>query len=151
MSFLILFNFTAADLPGIGALRPKNVCVNFIHFCEARNLEGILDRWSKNLVLWHLKISEIWIVARRSWFYAVLRLIEMMSLHSLIPYQPANKLQIRVCRMWITKTIEDDPQPQSLDCVFVDKQGDAVHATVNARDIQFFFGPSDSRRCIRDH
>ncbi|XP_070674869.1 replication protein A 70 kDa DNA-binding subunit B isoform X2 [Malus domestica] len=138
MSFLILFNFTAADLPGIGALRPKNVCVNFIHFCEARNLEGILDRWSKNLVLWHLKISEIWIVARRSWFYAVLRLIEMMSLHSLIPYQPANKLQIRVCRMWITKTIEDDPQPQSLDCVFVDKQGDAVHATVNARDIQFF-------------
>ncbi|RXH71809.1 hypothetical protein DVH24_025310, partial [Malus domestica] len=74
MSFLILFNFTAADLPGcapsgciilcfqvfssIGALRPKNVCVNFIHFCEARNLEGILDRWSKNLVLWHLKVPK---------------------------------------------------------------------------------------------
>ncbi|XP_028956565.2 replication protein A 70 kDa DNA-binding subunit B-like [Malus domestica] len=64
--------------------------------------------------------------------------MEIMSLHSLRPYQPANKLQIRVYRMWITKTIEDDPQPQSLDYVFVDKQGDAVHATVNARDIQFF-------------
>ncbi|RXI01715.1 hypothetical protein DVH24_015064 [Malus domestica] len=39
----------------IGALRPKNICVNFINFSEAPNIEGILDRWSENLVLWHLE------------------------------------------------------------------------------------------------
>ncbi|XP_050160318.1 uncharacterized protein LOC126633809 [Malus sylvestris] len=56
----------------------------------------------------------------------------------LTPYQPANKLHIRVCRIWVTKSIGDNPQAISLDCVFVDKDGDVVHRTMNGRDIQFF-------------
>lgn len=48
--------------------------------------------------------------------------MEQQPIHFLTPYQPANKLQIKVCRMWTTKSIEDNPQPISLDCVFVDKR-----------------------------
>ncbi|XP_070665234.1 uncharacterized protein [Malus domestica] len=68
----------------------------------------------------------------------VMRLMEPMLLHFLKPYQPRSKLQIRVCRTWVTKSIRDDPQPTGLDCVVVDKQGDAIHVTTNARDIQYF-------------
>ena len=50
-----------------------------------------------------------------------------MPVHCLRLYQPANKIQIKVCMMWITKTIGDDPQPQSLDCVFIDKQVRILH------------------------
>ncbi|XP_050109687.1 uncharacterized protein LOC126588623 [Malus sylvestris] len=65
--------------------------------------------------------------------------MDAMPISFLTPYQPGNKLQIRVCRIWVTKSIGNDPQPTSLDCVFVDKQGDAVHATMNSRDMQYFF------------
>ncbi|RXH81327.1 hypothetical protein DVH24_006152 [Malus domestica] len=64
--------------------------------------------------------------------------MEPMLLHFLKPYQPRSKLQIRVCRTWVTKSIRDDPQPTGLACVVVDKQGDAIHVTTNARDIQYF-------------
>ncbi|XP_050131979.1 uncharacterized protein LOC126608190 [Malus sylvestris] len=64
--------------------------------------------------------------------------MEFMPIRLLKAYELGNKLQIRVCRMWITNSIGDVPQPTSFDAVFVDKQGDAVHATMNARDIQFF-------------
>ncbi|XP_009370138.2 replication protein A 70 kDa DNA-binding subunit B-like isoform X1 [Pyrus x bretschneideri] len=64
--------------------------------------------------------------------------MEEQAIRFLTPYQPANKLHIRVCRIWVTKSIGDNPQPISLDCVFVDKDRDAVHGTINGRDIQFF-------------
>ncbi|TQD80552.1 hypothetical protein C1H46_033885 [Malus baccata] len=64
--------------------------------------------------------------------------MELMPIRLLMPYQPGSKLEIRVCRMWVTKSIGENPQPTSLDCVIVDKQGDAIHVTTNARDIQYF-------------
>ncbi|RXH83284.1 hypothetical protein DVH24_005537 [Malus domestica] len=54
-------------------------------------------------------------------------LMEVMLIHCLRPYQPANKIRIRVCTIWVTKSIGDDPQPQSLDFVFVDKQMRLLH------------------------
>ncbi|RXH81052.1 hypothetical protein DVH24_004966 [Malus domestica] len=64
--------------------------------------------------------------------------MDLTPVRFLKPYQPRSRLQIRVCRMWVAKSIEDDPQPIGFDYVIVDKQGDAIHVTTNARDIQYF-------------
>ncbi|CAN6689117.1 unnamed protein product [Malus baccata var. baccata] len=53
--------------------------------------------------------------------------MELMPIRLLKPYQPGSKLQIRVCRMWVTKSIGHDPQPTGLDCVIVDKQGKLLY------------------------
>ncbi|XP_050119725.1 uncharacterized protein LOC126597018 [Malus sylvestris] len=64
--------------------------------------------------------------------------MEHMPVRLLLPYKPTRKLQIRICRIWVTKNIGADRQPASLDCVFVDKEGHAIQATMKPWDIQFF-------------
>lgn len=48
--------------------------------------------------------------------------MEPQLIRSLVQYEPASKLEIRVCRIWITKTIGADSQAASLNSVFVDKE-----------------------------
>ncbi|XP_048443596.1 uncharacterized protein LOC103962959 [Pyrus x bretschneideri] len=64
--------------------------------------------------------------------------MEHMPIRLLLPYNPISKLQVRICRIWVTKNIGADRQPASLDCVFVDKEGHAIQATMKPWDIQFF-------------
>lgn len=64
--------------------------------------------------------------------------MEQQPIRSLTPYQSANKLQIRVCRMWTTKSIGDNPLPISLDCVFVDKDVRLLHLFTYRSMLAFF-------------
>lgn len=47
--------------------------------------------------------------------------MEAQPIWFLVLYWPTSKLKIIVCKIWVTKTIEVDPQAASLDSMFIDE------------------------------
>ncbi|KAJ4827753.1 hypothetical protein Tsubulata_019605 [Turnera subulata] len=56
--------------------------------------------------------------------------MEITPVNMIRPYTEAGKIVVRLCRIWKTKDRENDESISSIDCVFVDNQGNGIHATM---------------------